>query len=175
MSGGRLATLSRHLLSIAILPFTVTVLVPLWIARENDVRLEVAGDALHVAARVAGVMLIVLGLVLAASTIRWFAKEGKGTLAPWDPPRELVVRGAYRYVRNPMISGVLLVVFGEALALWSRPHLWWALVVLAANLLYIPLVEEPALARRFGAPYEEYRRNVPRIVPRRRPWGVRRS
>lgn len=162
--------LLRHLLSIAILPVSVTILVPLWIAREYEARLEIGGDALHVAAQVAGVALIVLGLVLAASSIRSFATEGKGTLAPWDPPRELVVRGAYRYVRNPMISGVVFVVFGEALVLWSWPHACWAAFVLAANLVYIPLVEEPALARRFGPPYEEYRRNVPRIVPRRRPW-----
>ena len=165
-----MAMLLRHLLSIAILPVTVMVLVPLWIAQAYAVGLEMGGHALHVAAQLAGVALIVFGLVLVGSSIRLFAREGKGTLAPWDPPRELVVRGAYRYVRNPMISGVVFVVFGEALALWSLPHLWWALFVLAANLVYIPLVEEPGLARRFGAPYEEYRRNVPRIVPRRRPW-----
>jgi protein-S-isoprenylcysteine O-methyltransferase Ste14 len=91
-------------------------------------------------------------------------------LAPWDPPRRLVVRGPYRYVRNPMISGVVLVLFGEALVLLSRPHLWWALVFLGINAVYIPLVEEPMLADRFGGDYQEYRRNVPRLLPRLRPW-----
>lgn len=170
----RLVTLSRHLLSIAILPLTVTVLVPIWIAEEYPVHPQLDRE-LQVAAQVVGVGLILLGIVLAASSIRWFAKEGKGTLAPWDPPRELVVRGAYRYVRNPMISGVLFVLFGEALALWSRPHVCWALGFLIANLVYIPLVEEPGLARRFGESYDEYRRNVPRILPRRTPWGLRGS
>lgn len=80
------------------------------------------------------------------------------------------MRGPYRYVRNPMISGVLLVLFGEALILLSRAHLMWALTFLAINAVYIPLLEEPLLASRFGSAYDEYRRNVPRLFPRLRPW-----
>lgn len=162
--------LLRHLLSILILPFTVTVLVPVWLAREYDVRLGLGDGVGRIAAQSGGVVLIIIGLVLAASSIRWFATRGKGTLAPWDPPRELVVQGPYRYVRNPMISGVVFIVFGVALVLWSRVHLGWALIFLGLNLIYIPLLEEPQLRRRFGASYDEYRRNVPRFVPRARPW-----
>ena len=69
-----------------------------------------------------------------------------------------------------MISGVVFVLFGEALLLGSRPHLLWALLFLAVNLVYIPLLEEPLLERRFGAAYREYCRHVPRIMPRLRPW-----
>jgi protein-S-isoprenylcysteine O-methyltransferase Ste14 len=69
-----------------------------------------------------------------------------------------------------MISGVVLVLFGEALLLLSRPHLLWALTFLGINAVYIPLLEEPLLEQRFGADYREYCRNVPRLLPRLRPW-----
>jgi protein-S-isoprenylcysteine O-methyltransferase Ste14 len=62
------------------------------------------------------------------------------------------------------------VLFGEALLLRSRPHFSWALIFLAANLIYIPLLEEPGLRSRFGDSYVEYCRNVRRIIPRLRPW-----
>jgi protein-S-isoprenylcysteine O-methyltransferase Ste14 len=164
-------TLIRHLLSVAALPFVVTVLVPLWIARRNRTGLSVGPGGLHVASQLLGLLLIAIGLVLFASSLRRFATEGEGTLAPWDPPRHLVVRGPYRYVRNPMISGVVFVVFGEALVLLSKPHLTWALVFLGLNAVYIPLLEEPQLERRFGSAYAEYRRHVPRLIPRFRPWN----
>ena len=160
----------RHLLSIAILPFTVAVLVPLWIARRHNVELTLGSGAPAWVLQIAGVGLLTLGLVLFAASLRRFATEGNGTLAPWDPPRVLVVRGPYRYVRNPMISGVVLVLFGESLALLSAAHVGWAVCFLAINLLYIPLIEEPQLEGRFGAAYLEYCRHVPRIVPRLRPW-----
>lgn len=107
---------------------------------------------------------------LFSSSLRGFAAEGRGTLAPWDPPRHLVVHGPYRFVRNPMISGVLFVLAGEAMLLRSGPHAVWALVFLGINLVYIPLVEEPSLRLRFGEPYREYCEQVPRIFPRLRPW-----
>jgi protein-S-isoprenylcysteine O-methyltransferase Ste14 len=104
------------------------------------------------------------------ASLRRFAGEGEGTLAPWDPPRNLVVRGPYRYVRNPMISGAVLFLFGEAALLLSLPHAVWAAAFLGLNSLYIPWMEEPQLERRFGESYREYCRNVPRVIPRLRPW-----
>jgi protein-S-isoprenylcysteine O-methyltransferase Ste14 len=120
--------------------------------------------------QVAGLGLLALGLVLFATSLRQFVTEGHGTLAPWDPPLELVVRGPYRHVRNPMISGVVFILFGESLVLLSVAHAAWAGAFLAINLIYIPLIEEPQLERRFGAAYLEYCRNVPRVLPRPRPW-----
>jgi protein-S-isoprenylcysteine O-methyltransferase Ste14 len=114
--------------------------------------------------------LLAVGMLLFATSLRRFSAEGHGTLAPWDPPRELVVSGPYRFVRNPMISGVVLFLFGESLVLISVAHAVWAACFLALNLVYIPLAEEPQLMRRFGAPYREYCRNVPRVIPRLRPW-----
>ena len=69
-----------------------------------------------------------------------------------------------------MISGVVLVLFGEALLLLSWPHVTWALIFLGINAIYIPLLEEPLLAERFGESYREYCRHVPRLLPRLRPW-----
>jgi protein-S-isoprenylcysteine O-methyltransferase Ste14 len=111
-----------------------------------------------------------LGLALMIATIRLFATVGKGTLAPWEPPQRLVVRGVYRHVRNPMISGVLSVLLGESVLMASMPLFRWFLIVVVINTIYIPLLEEPGLVRRFGEDYQVYKRNVPRWVPRLTPW-----
>lgn len=162
--------LIRHLLAIAALPFVVAVLIPIWIARTSGVRLALGTTTPHLLTQIAGAALLTVGLALFLSSLRRFATDGKGTLAPWDPPRHLVVRGPYRYVRNPMISGVVFMLFGEALTLLSGPHVQWALVFLVINLIYIPLLEEQQLKARFGEEYIEYCRHVPRLLPRLRPW-----
>ena len=163
--------LLRHLLAIAILPFTVTVLVPVWIAKRYAIAPALGHSAGQVALQLVGVALFAVGLLLFLASLRRFATEGKGTLAPWDPPRALVVRGPYRFVRNPMISGVIFVLFGEALVLLSPPHGVWAAAFLVLNLIYIPLIEEPQLERRFGDSYRKYRWHVRRFLPRLRPWS----
>jgi protein-S-isoprenylcysteine O-methyltransferase Ste14 len=160
----------RHLLAILILPFTVAVLIPVRIAQRYEIAPELGRSAGEVALQLAGVALGAVGFALFVASLRRFATEGHGTLAPWDPPRALVVRGPYRFVRNPMISGVLFALFAEALVLLSRPHAGWATAFLVLNLIYIPLVEEPQLERRFGDPYREYCKHVRRFLPRLRPW-----
>jgi protein-S-isoprenylcysteine O-methyltransferase Ste14 len=120
-----------------------------------------------------GCGLIGLGLVLMATSIVLFHRVGLGTLAPWNPTGQLVIRGVYRHVRNPMISGVLCILLGETLIFDSFPLLVWFSVFLAVNVTFIPLVEEPDLERRFGRDYELYRLNVPRWIPRLRPWKGR--
>jgi protein-S-isoprenylcysteine O-methyltransferase Ste14 len=80
------------------------------------------------------------------------------------------VRGVYRRVRNPMISGVLCLLLGEAVFLGSRAILDWFLLATLINLVYIPLLEEPGLEKRFGADYIRYKKNVPPWLPRRHPW-----
>ena len=124
----------------------------------------------HLLTQIAGLGLALVGLSLFISSLRRFANDGKGTLAPWDPPRRLVIQGPYRYVRNPMISGVVFVLFGEALMLLSGPHVQWALIFLIINFIYIPLFEERQLKERFGEAYIEYCRHVHRLLPRIRPW-----
>ena len=160
----------RHLLAVALLPFTVTAVVPIWIARRRHLVPRIGTEPAELGLQALGLALLAVGLVLFAASLRRFAVEGRGTLAPWDPPRRLVVHGPSRWVRNPMISGVVLVLFAEAAVLLSRPHLVWALVFLGINAVYIPLLEEPFLHERFGESYAEYCRHVPRLLPRARPW-----
>jgi protein-S-isoprenylcysteine O-methyltransferase Ste14 len=161
----------RHLLAIAVLPFTVTVLLPVWIARRYGIQPSLGASPAVLGLQGLGLGLLLVGLVLFATSLRRFAGAGHGTLAPWDPPRRLVVQGPYRYVRNPMISGVAFVLAGEAMLLASIPHaVWWGVFV-TLNLIVIPLFEEPQLVQRFGEPYLEYCRHVPRVIPRLKPWS----
>jgi protein-S-isoprenylcysteine O-methyltransferase Ste14 len=119
---------------------------------------------------VGGAMLIAAGLAMLGWTAGLFARFGRGTLAPWDPTRKLVVRGPYAYVRNPMISGVLGILVGEAVLFGSLALAEWCGIFLVVNHLYFAISEEPGLARRFGAEYVEYKRHVPRWIPRCSPW-----
>jgi protein-S-isoprenylcysteine O-methyltransferase Ste14 len=160
----------RHLLSIALLPGTVLVVVPIWIARRYGVTIAKPADVLEIASIALAAVLLAIGLGLFSSSLHRFAVEGRGTLAPWDPPRRLVVRGPYRYVRNPMISGVIFLLGAEAAFLRSMPHWLWMLAFAAINVIYIPAFEEPFLIARFGADYQEYCRNVRRFIPRLLPW-----
>ncbi len=118
-----------------------------------------------------GLLPAVLGLGLAVWTVALFVREGRGTPAPWDPPRHLVIKGPYRHVRNPMITSVLVMLAAEALLLQSPGIAAWAVVFFAANALYFPLHEEKRLAQRFGDAYRTYARHVPRWVPRLQPWS----
>jgi len=165
-------TVLRHLLSILLLPVTVTIVVPyvLVSSRAQGLWAWPPSGGLDIALRIAGAGLIGLGLGLMVATNQKFATVGRGTLAPWDPPRRFVVAGVYRYVRNPMISGVLAILFGEAAVLRSEAVLEWALVFFLVNAVYIPLIEEPMLERRFGESYREYKAHVRRWLPRRTPW-----
>lgn len=148
----------------------VTIAIPLWISRRYGIEWMAPQTALEIACFAAAIALFLAGLALFASTLYLFATRGRGTLAPWDPPAHLVVRGPYRFVRNPMISGVILVLVAESLLLRSQPHAQWALAFLIINAIYIPLLEEPMLEARFGDEYRDYKRHIPRLVPRLRAW-----
>jgi protein-S-isoprenylcysteine O-methyltransferase Ste14 len=160
----------RHALAIVILPVTVTILVPGWICRRYGVVLQPPTESADWVAIIAGAFLLLAGLVLFVAAVSLFSRFGKGTLAPWDPPAHLVVRGPYRFVRNPMISGVLLIVAGESLVMRSTELMLWTGAFFLLNAIFIPLFEEPQLARRFGEEYRRYRQNVPRLLPRMHPW-----
>ena len=120
------------------------------------------GNPLHLL----GLLCIGLGVALLVTCIWEFARSGRGTLAPIDPPRELVVRGLYRYVRNPMYLSVTTIVLGELFLTRSRGLLvYWAIWFTAVNLFVIGY-EEPTLRRRFGTSYERYSQTVRRWIPR---------
>ena len=121
------------------------------------------------AARVAGVLLIGAGLVPVAGAFVQFAQAG-GTPLPLAPTQRLVVTGFHRYVRNPIYLGSLLIFAGEALLFGRLSLLVYAAVGWAGAAVFVRWYEEPALARRFGAEYEAYRRAVPAWWPRLHPW-----
>lgn len=119
---------------------------------------------------VLGGMMIAAGAAVIIDAFVRFALEGRGTPVPMAPPRELVVGGIYRHVRNPMYLALGSLVGGQALLLW-QPVLWAYLGLLAlVSVTFVHVYEEPHLARVFGERYARYRRNVPRWVPRPRPW-----
>jgi protein-S-isoprenylcysteine O-methyltransferase Ste14 len=116
----------------------------------------------------AGIVMGVAGGALALWCVPTFAVVGRGTPAPFDPPRKLVIRGPYRYVRNPMYVGAALALCGAALFYRSIPLFGYAGLFLLATHLFVVWYEEPTLARLFGADYEAYRARVGR-------WRTRRS
>jgi protein-S-isoprenylcysteine O-methyltransferase Ste14 len=164
----------QHLRAILLLPFMVAVVIPgiiLYLTGLDTFELWQSLPATRLVLPVLGLMFLVLGLVLVIATIRLFARNGKGTLAPWNPTQKLVVQGIYRHVRNPMISGVMAIQLGESITAASVPLACWFLMFVVANAIYIPLVEEPGLVKRFGEDYQEYQRNVPRWIPNLKPWS----
>ena len=113
-----------------------------------------------------------LGLALVVSCVRLFAKSGgDGTPAPWDPVTNLIITGPYRYVRNPMLSGVIIILFSEALVFWSLSFFIYTALFVLLNMAYFPLVEEPGLIKRYGAAYKIYMNNVPRWIPLIKPYN----
>ncbi|HXN53828.1 MAG TPA: isoprenylcysteine carboxylmethyltransferase family protein [Candidatus Acidoferrum sp.] len=150
----------RTLVFTIIVPGFWTVLVPYWVVGRGA-RLELRGAA------VAGWFLVVAGVALYLTCAFWgFALRGKGTPAPIDPPKRLVLEGSYRIVRNPMYWSVAFVMVGEALVFRSVPLAEVGCAFFAFAALFVMVYEEPMLRHKFGAEYEAYCQRVPRWVPR---------
>lgn len=115
---------------------------------------------------VTGFVVAAAGTVLVVVCFALFARDGRGTPAPVAPTEELVVRGPYRVVRNPMYVGVAAAITGQALAFRSPGLVVWLIVFLVAVTAFVKLYEEPTLSRQFGSPYDRYRRAVPGWWPR---------
>ena len=111
------------------------------------------------------ITLILAGALLYLACQWSFATVGRGTPGLWDSPRRFVAVGPYRWVRNPIYIGALLVLFGEAWLFLSPPLLLYAVVAAAGFHLLVLVYEEPTLRERFGADYELYRSKVGRWVP----------
>jgi protein-S-isoprenylcysteine O-methyltransferase Ste14 len=129
-------------------------------------------NGFHKDLRLLGILPLCLGAYIALRCAFAFAWTGLGTPAPIDPPRVLVVNGMYRYVRNPMYFGMALLLIGEWLVWGSNPRgaVEYVAFFAAAVTLFVILYEEPTLRRKFPDDYAEYSRNVPRFLPRLRPW-----
>jgi protein-S-isoprenylcysteine O-methyltransferase Ste14 len=117
-----------------------------------------------------GFCLLGIGCYLVGITTFQLAKYGEGSAAPWDPPVKLVVQGAYRYTRNPMVLGVLFTVLGESVLFTSIPLVLLFIALWIGNHILFVKGEEPELIERFGESYKLYLKNVPRWFPRRTPW-----
>jgi protein-S-isoprenylcysteine O-methyltransferase Ste14 len=149
--------LLKNLLFTVVVPGTVAVYVPRLLVESRTLA---AGPALVLAWP-----LLVAGAAIYGWCVWDFAAFGRGTPAPIDAPKRLVVRGLYRYSRNPMYVGVLAVILGQAF-LFGAPRLGsYAVVVGGCFHLFVVLYEEPHLARVFGAEYAAYRARVPRWLP----------
>jgi protein-S-isoprenylcysteine O-methyltransferase Ste14 len=114
-----------------------------------------------------GLLIFAVGFGIYLHCVWLFATKGRGTPAPIDPPKKLVQRGLYRWMRNPMYVGVLAVIVGETLFFWSIHIAVYLFCLSCCFHIWVMLYEEPALSSSFGAMYEDYRREVPRWWPRR--------
>ena len=160
-------TILRHLLSILFLPFMVVVAIP--VSLLNGFAAFDSHWEESVLWPLVGGIFLLAGLTLFSWCVRLFAKVGRGTLAPWDPTTNMVAVGPYRYVRNPMISSVALVLIGEAVFRGSWILGLWAGVFILINHLYFVLSKEPGLEKRFGEAYHAFKATVPRWLPRIKP------
>jgi len=151
----------KTLLFTILVPGTVTVLVPYLLLTSGFQLFPVEIGAL----RVLGLPPILMGVV----TYLWcawdFTFTGRGTPAPIDPPKQLVVKGLYRYVRNPMYVGITLILLGETLLFEAAVLFLYAGFLLVCAHLFIVYYEEPTLRRLFGASYESYCKSVSRWFP----------
>ena len=166
MSGG----MSRHFQAIVILPVAVLVLVPAVVVSATGVDWGFSSAGSAAPAVGLGILLLVPGAALLFSTFGLYVRRSNGTLSRGVSPKRLVVRGPYRYVRNPVHSGVFLVLFAEGLLFGSEILLLIGVAFCIVHMWYIPFVEERDLYRRFGTEYDRYCENVPRWIPRATPW-----
>jgi protein-S-isoprenylcysteine O-methyltransferase Ste14 len=120
--------------------------------------------------RIVGVLLIAAGLPVLLDSFGHFALKGLGTPAPIFPTRHLVVSGLFRYVRNPMYVAVSALIVGQGLLFGSVRILEYGIAIWVAFHLFVLLYEEPTMRRSYGPEYEAFCANVPRWIPRLRPW-----
>jgi len=125
--------------------------------------------------RLVGVLLIVIGLPVLLDCFARFALQGLGTPAPVFPTRHLVISGLFRYVRNPMYVSVVSLILGQGLFFGSVLVIEYGIAVWVAFCLFVLMYEEPILRKSFGTEYEEFCANVPRWIPRLRPWQRKRE
>jgi protein-S-isoprenylcysteine O-methyltransferase Ste14 len=157
-------TAIKSLLFLILVPGTVAGWVPLWLNRWHSGLPELElGVWRHL-----GWLLVVPGVAVLLWTVFDFARVGKGTPAPIDPPTAFVASGLYRIVRNPMYVGVLAAVLGQFLLYQSTNVLAYGVVLWGCFHAFVVLYEEPALRRRFGDDYVTFCRQVPRWIPRLR-------
>jgi protein-S-isoprenylcysteine O-methyltransferase Ste14 len=156
------ALILKNVIFTLVAPGTVAGAVPWLLLRSRLPQMHVALGA----GRYAGAVPIATGALVYLWCV-WDFMRARGTPAPVDAPKELVVRGLYRYVRNPMYVGVLLIIVGEAIWFEAGILIVYALLAFGVVHTFVVLYEEPTLQRLFGDAYSRYRREVGRWVPKR--------
>lgn len=149
---------------LAIAPGTVAGLIP-WFVTHWRVQLDTPIMSLIV-----GALMAAAGLAIVVESFVRFARSGGGTPAPIAPTQHLVVTGLYRYVRNPMYVGVLLLIFGQMLLFSSAALMAYGVAMWTAFHLFVVFFEEQRLERKFPEEYAAYVAAVPRWLPRLTPW-----
>lgn len=149
-----------------VVPGAFAVLIPWLVASRQGMELVAHGWYQHL-----GWPVVLAGAGMIAWCARSFVMRGRGTPAPFAPPSSLVVTGPFKWTRNPMYLGIVLMIGGEALLLWSQQVLMYGIGCWMSMELFLHLYEEPSLRRRFGASYEVYQRQVGRWIGRRRDLG----
>ena len=146
-----------------LVPGTVTILVPYWLLSSPS-----APPPLQLGIfRYLGALPGLIGVAIYCWCAWDFTFAGKGTPAPIDPPKELVVRGLYRYLRNPMYVGILSILLGESLLFASQRLFAYTAIAFIFYFLIVVFYEEPTLRRKFGESYRQYCKSVPRWIPLR--------
>lgn len=148
--------------ALILLPFNVLVIIPGAILYFTNFTYQFP-NILQLAC---GLVVLLGGGILSGWSMVLFHQIGKGTPAPWASPKHLVVQGPYKFVRNPMIIGVILILLAEALVLNTRYIFYWAVVFFILNNLYFHYVEEKQLEKAFGKEYLDYKRKVPMWWPK---------
>lgn len=153
--------LLRNLFFTILQPGIVAGLIPFFILDKKLVDLFRLPIRIH---EKTGLFLFISGLIVMLICIFNFAVKGRGTLSPADPTKKLVSEGLYRYSRNPMYVGVMMILIGESVYTGSFSLLVYSLVILTAFHLFIVFREEPRLQRDFGEEYTEYSQKVRRWI-----------
>lgn len=152
---------ARALLAFLVLPGLVAILAPPLIAFLDPWRGQTC---------TLGLAVMLAGAIVLLWCVRDFYVSGKGTLAPWDPPKELVLVGLYRHIRNPMYVGVLLLVLGWAIYFSSIVLAAYVVVLAVGFHIWVVTYEEPWLKSQFAEEWHVYSKAVSRWLPRVKPW-----
>ena len=161
---------TRNVAMIILFPGTVTVYVPYRILAPIDSPISNTWSLDQFAA----LLLVAVGVAILLKSIWSFARVGKGTLAPFDETQSLIVVGLYRYVRNPMYVGVILILLGQSWFFWSTSLLTYTAFCFVIANIFVIGYEESRLQHKYGEEYRQYSKSVGRWIPGK-PYGVRRQ
>ena len=155
--------------NLLILPFNVLFTIPYILIYLNKNQLF---ENYYYYYFIIGILIFIIGISLFIRCVLLFFKFGNGTIAPWNPPKNFIIKGPYKYVRHPMIIGVNLILVSEFLILNSLIIILWNLFFFVINVLYLKYVEEEKLISRFGISYKEYKKNVHPWIPKIKPYST---